>query len=156
MQFISDTICTAPTIESIQSLEEYYRILLPDQYKRFLVDCNGGCPVETFLSVEGKRYVLERFLAVFAEDENLSQEWFDVDVVITALGSLIVEQEDQIGVSLFPVAVLDTRDFICINYMKGFIEGSIVIFNPDYSEIYKPSIKMVAGSFGELLSILPP
>lgn len=120
------------SIEDVQALEYKYEIELPEDYKHFLLNNNGGIPdrvyyiendadlvVNFFLSLGSEKYSLEEYIEAWRE-EGLSGEFVPIG-------------EDAFG------------NLICIA-CKGNKKGQLYFWNHEF-----PEIRLIAPSFNHLL-----
>lgn len=97
---------------------------------------------------------MERFLCLL-EKPIYDQEngEYDIDVVLTAKGELMNEEEDIIGTDVVPIAKLAGDDYICLDYRKK--RGiTVAIWYGGESEEFHPVLRKIANSFSDFLNMI--
>ena len=78
---------------------------------------------------------------------------YDIDVVLTAKGELMNEEEDIIGTDVVPIAKLAGDDYICLDYRKK--RGiTVAIWYGGESEEFHPVLRKIANSFSDFLNMI--
>jgi hypothetical protein len=128
----------------IAALEERLGILLPHDYKMFLMKYNGGLPVPRAFPIEGLKNnpfgVIQEFLGIDCSLETSNLDW-NYKVM-----------KGRLPANLFPIACDDGGDLICLS-ISGPDAGSVVFWDchteppvPSYENVYR-----IASSFGRFL-----
>ena len=96
---------------------------------------------------------MERFLCLL-EKPIYDQEngEYDIDVVLTAKGELMNEEEDIIGTDVVPIASLSGDDYVCLYYHKK--NQSVAIWYGGESEEFHPVLRKIANSFSDFLNMI--
>ena len=132
----------------IEEFEELFKISIPEAYKTFLVNENGGRPVPATILLKTddseRPFDVEEFLRLEPEDET----WGLRSVRLTCL--------DRIPSELLAIARDGGEDFICIG-LSGKRVGEIYIWwsegqcYPDEEPTFE-NVEKIADSFGEFIS----
>ncbi len=124
-------------IESIKELEEKYNIILPIQYKNFLLKYNGGYPEFSLFKISEKQRedIVNVFYGVNNEYDNIAQY---LDYL-----------EDIIPKEFIPIADDPSGNQICLG-ISGIYVGKIYFLIHDmYSDEKMDSLIFLANSFDE-------
>ena len=155
MKIDNNSIVTPlPTDELIEAFENDSRVELRQDYKCFLKKYNGAIPETNMFTFKRRKYLVERFLCLL-EKPIYDQEngEYDIDVVLTAKGELMNEEEDIIGTDVVPIAKLAGDDYICLDYRKK--RGiTVAIWYGGESEEFHPVLRKIANSFSDFLNMI--
>ena len=149
-----------PTEDLIKDFEEGYRVKLPNEFKRFLLEYNGAVPITYILPLDSNEYVIERFLCLLNDYKEHEDGDYVIGVVISQIFDRLTDSEDIIGMDVIPIAFLFGGDFICLDYRKEGIDYRenenpiVVIWDHEESEESKPVTKKVADSITEFFDML--
>lgn len=139
-----------PSQELIAKEEGYWHIKLPNDYKKFIEKYNGVAPLQNEFSVNGRKYLIERFLPILENSENNEFGEYDIDVVLTELDERLISDEDLIGVELLPIATLFAGDFLALDYVKNRENPSLSIWVHDESADLEPITIAAFDTFTQL------
>jgi hypothetical protein len=128
------------TDELIALREKRWRKKLPNSFKSFIKDNNGGIPTKEMIVKD--KWVIERFLCIVPKISDSKNGNWDIDAVITKYDEFMVFDKDSLGYDLIPFAQLNHDSLLCLCYENE--EPSVVIwqlegsseFNPRYIKIY--------------------
>lgn len=99
-------------------------------------------------------YVIEKFLCVLNDSESdLTNGWYDVEVVITQLSERLTDDEDLVGIHIVPIAALFSGDFVCLDFRETE-EPTVVIWFHEESEEFSPVTRKVASNLSEFFGML--
>ncbi len=135
------------TIDIINAREKKWKVVLPESFKKFMLDNNGIIPDERITIKTG--IALEKFLCivpVIAESPNATD---DIDVVIAKYDEFMVFDEDSVGPDLIPFARLSGDKLLCLCYEDK--NPQIAVWSFEGSEDFVPNYKKVYSSFDEFL-----
>ena len=142
-----------PTEDLIKDFEEGYRVKLPDEFKRFLLEYNGAIPITDVFVLDSSKYIIQRFLCLLDDYEINEFGIYDMGVVITPIIDYLTDSSNIIGLDVIPIVSLVGGDFICLDYRKNE-NPIVVIWDKAESEESKPVIKRVADSITEFFDML--
>ncbi|KQV56776.1 MULTISPECIES: SMI1/KNR4 family protein [unclassified Caulobacter] len=154
MEFDPATILPAPPPEHLETLEDYYEVQLPEDYKRFVLSHNGAIPRARRFDAAGVERLIERFLPVLADAEDHPLGWLELEVVASQLDSRLTDDPDGETVTLIPIATLFAGDFLVVDYRASALEPTIGLWDHEQSEDFAPAVTTVAKTFSELLAML--
>lgn len=143
-----------PSEELINKEEQYWKVIIPDDYRNFISKNNGCVPIEKIFMFEKDKYVIERFLCIIEDTKNHEMGMYDIDVNLTMLDARLITDEDLVGAELVPIAALFGGDFVCLDYYENRENPQIAIWYNDESEDLAPSTNTIANSFEEFLNML--
>lgn len=147
----------APSRNIIEHTEEYFEIQFPAEYIAFLQKNNGAIPITQEFLYNGHEYAIERFLCLLDDDlrDQLEDEsWSEIRVVMTELDEFLVDDEDQTGMTIVPIAVLFAGDYVCLDYRENADKPQICIWSHEESDEFDPVTYKVADSFTDFLNML--
>lgn len=139
-----------PSQELIAKEEGYWHIKLPNDYKEFIAKYNGVVPLQNEFSINGRKYLIERFLPILENPENNEFGEYDIDVVLTELDERLISDEDLIGIELLPIATLFAGDFLVLDYAKNRENPSLSIWLHDESADLEPITVAAFDTFTQL------
>ena len=146
------TKLNAPSEKLLLTVEKYYRIIFPKNYKLFLKNWNGAVPITNTFVFDGHEYLIENFLSLLGD--GTEKRWDDIEVIITEIGSRLSNDENQIGKKIIPIASLFAGDFVCLDFRNGLENPSICIWYHEQSAPFRAVTKKIANSFDEFLNML--
>jgi hypothetical protein len=123
--------------EDVQSFEHQYEIELPEEYKQFLLNNNGGIPDKVYYTENDADLVINFFLSLGSEKYSIEEyikDW----------------RQEGLANELVPIGEDAFGNLICIS-CKGDNKGQVYVWNHELSEI-----RLIAPSFNYLLSNLKP
>jgi SMI1-KNR4 cell-wall len=154
----STLILPLPSDELFERKEKNWRLKLPEDFKSFLKENNGGKPViDTFSCKEnGHEYAIDRFLCILENPKNNENDLgvYDIDVTLTQLEDRLTDNEDLIGAEILPIAVLFAGDFVCLDFREDNTHPCVCVWSHEESGELEPVTYMTASSFGEFISLL--
>lgn len=143
-----------PTLEVIERRERKWRQKLPEGYKNFLLDFNGGIPEQKTFEYNLREYVVTRFLCILDDYRENRYGWYDVSVVESQLSERLTANLDLIGVEMLPIAELFSGDYLCMDFRDSKEFPCICVWNHEESVEFDPVTYKVAESFSEFLKML--
>jgi hypothetical protein len=139
--------------ERLSKIEKFNRVILPDDYKKFIRDNNGGRPEENILVALGNEFVVQRFLSIIENPTESQYGDYDIEVVLTQLDERLSDNPDLLGNELIPIASLFGGDFVCLDFKhKG--EPKVVIWFHEESDEFSPVVRNVAETFNLFINML--
>lgn len=102
-----------PTLDLLSEEEDFWNVKLPNDYKKFLINYNGGIPEQNSFIVHSRTYAIDRFLCVLEESDENVESIYDIDVILTRIEERLTANEDLVGVELLPIAILFNGDYVC-------------------------------------------
>jgi hypothetical protein len=131
--------------EMLRGAELLFGVTLPADYRECVRVNHGGHPEPNDFTVRGGRRPWRSCLAVL-----LSLDWRRPENVWSVLANLAVD--GQLPEGLFPIAEDGGGDFLCLDFRGGPAAPPVVYWSHDVGG--EEGVLPVAGSFGELLSLL--
>lgn len=89
-----------PTDELLAEKERKWRLVLPVDYRNFIVNYNGGTPKEKTFECNKHNYAVTRFLCILKQVQETQNGWYDIGVVEAQIGERLTNNEDLIGVEI--------------------------------------------------------
>ena len=155
MIIINDTrILPLPSEKIIAEKEIEWRLVLPIDYKNFLIKYNGGIPNENSFECNGHNYAITRFLCVLKNANESHNGRYDISVVESLIGERLTDNEDLIGIEVLPIAELFAGDYVCLDYRNNQEKPSVCVWSHENSEEFSPVTYKVADSFSEFIAKL--
>ncbi len=146
-----------PSEELIAEKERVWRLKLPEDYRNFIMEFNGGEPVERvfdFGKNKNVNHVIIRFLCIL-DDANIGPDgWFDISVVDAQIGERLTDNEDVIGIDVLPIAELFAGDYLCLDFRKDGNAPEVCVWFHEESGDFGPALYKVAISFSEFIEML--
>ena len=87
-----------PTDELLAEKERKWRLVLPADYRNFVVNYNGGIPNEKSFECNKHNYAVTRFLCILKNVQETQNGWYDISAVESQIGERLTDNEDLIGV----------------------------------------------------------
>ncbi|MBC1792944.1 SMI1/KNR4 family protein [Listeria booriae] len=150
----ASNILPLPTEDVISNEEFMWRVKLPEKYKSFLIENNGGVPVEKLFIANNHSYAIDRFLCVLEDTENNDLGEYDIDVTLTKIEERLTDNEDLIGVDLLPIAILFAGNYLCLDYRESKDIPKLCVWDHEESGELDPVVYFVANSFEEFINSL--
>ena len=97
-----------PSDELLAEKERKWRLVLPKDYKDFIVNYNGGIPDEKSFECNNHNYEIIRFLCILENVKDTKDGFYDISVVESQIGEMLTDNEDLIGIEVLPVAELSS------------------------------------------------
>ncbi len=155
MTILNSTIIQpTPTEELITEKEKNWRLILPTDYKNFIMNYNGGIPYEKSFECNNNNYAITRFLCILKNAHATQNGWYDISVVESQIGERLTDNEDLIGVEVLPIAELFAGDYVCLDYRKNKYEPSICVWNHEESTDFAPVTYKAADTFSEFVKMI--
>lgn len=142
-----------PDEERISRLEESWGVKLPEEYRKSLIEDNGGVPSKKNFKVGNRLRMIERFLCIKEKNTSDDYAYYDINVVITQVEERLASDPDQNGDELIPIADLFAGDLLCLDYRESS-SPSIVIWLHEESIEWEPVTEKVADTFSEFIDML--
>lgn len=143
-----------PSAELLTEREKKWRLVLPEDYKEFIVKYNGGIPNEKSFQCNKHNYVIARFLCILKNIQENSKGWYDISVVESQIGERLTDNEDLIGVEVLPIAELFVGDYLCLDYRENKEKPSICVWSHEESGDFAPVTYKVADTFSAFVQML--
>ena len=132
MTIQNDTIIQPiPTDELLAEKGRKWRLVLPTDYRNFIVNYNGGIPNEKSFECNKHNYAVTRFLCILKNVQETQNGWYDISVVESFAG-----------------------DYVCLDYRKSKEKPSICIWSHEKSGDFDPVTYKVADTFSEFVEML--
>jgi len=145
----------APSNQTIQNFETFYRVLLPQSFITFISAYNGAIPEKLIISANGQERLVEKFLCLL---ENPSDEpvegQYDIGVVITQIEDRLTDDEDLIGANIIPFAAIFGGDFLCMDFRNNPENPNIILWDHNESDELDPVTYDVSVSFSDFFSAI--
>lgn len=156
IKILSESILSAPSEETITSIQDEFEILFPKDYIDFIRKNNGAVPVTNKFLYHNHEYFIERFLCLLSVEQanHLTEGCYDIGVVTLELEERLVSDEEDTGVSIIPVAALFAGDFVCLDFRNSLKKPEICIWYHEESEEFSPKTKKIADTFTEFLKMI--
>ena len=143
-----------PDAELLAQKEKNWRLVLPADYRDFIVKYNGGIPNEKSFACSGHNYAITRFLCMLKNVQESPNGWYDISVVESQIGERLTDNEDLIGVEVLPIAELFAGDYVCLDYRTDKENPCICVWNHEESEDFNPVTIKVSDTFSEFVQML--
>ncbi len=143
-----------PTDELLKEKERKWRLILPMDYRNFIINYNGGIPNEKMFECNGHGYAVTRFLCVLKNIRETQDGWYDISVVESQIGERLTDNEDLIGVEVLPIAELFGGDYVCLDYRINKENPSVCVWNHEESDDFDPVTYKVTDSFAQFIEML--
>jgi len=144
----------APPPGHLETLEDYYGVQLPEDFKRLVQNHNGAIPRARRFDAAGAERLIERFLPILADAEDHPLGWLELEVVASQLDARLTDDPAGETITLIPIAALFAGDFLVLDYRAPSTEPTIGLRNHEQSEDFAPAVTPVARTFSEFLSML--
>ena len=151
---IKEKVLPLPTKEYLHEMEDDWELALPEKYKDFLLNYNGGIPIEQCFSIYGHEYMIERFLSILSDYKDNSLGDYDITVTESQLCERLTDDPNSTGLQKLPIAVLFAGDFLCLDYKESTNHPSVCVWYHDASYEFRPAIKKIADSFEQFIEML--
>lgn len=143
-----------PSEELLAEREKKWRVVLPIDYREFIVTYNGGIPNEKSFTYNKHEYTIKRFLYILKNIQESPYGWYDISVVESQIGERLTDNEDLIGVEVLPIAELLTGDYVCLDYRKNKEKPCICVWSHKESRDFAPVTYKVSDTFSEFVEML--
>lgn len=142
-----------PTIELIQQKERAWHLNLPEDYKSFIMENNGGVPYKGIFCHKKEERLITRFLCMLAKPKENLLGWYDIDVVESQIGERLTDDLDLVGVDVLPIAEVFGGDYICLDYRLDKLNPTVSLWNHELSGESAPYTEKVCRTFTEFLKM---
>ena len=79
MKILNDSVVEPrPSDELMRKEEKVWRVILPKEYRDFILDNNGGIPYEKSFRCNGHEYAVDRFLCILDSSEQNKFDSYDI------------------------------------------------------------------------------
>lgn len=143
-----------PSEELLLEKERKWRLTLPEDYRKFIVEYNGGIPEQKSFECNGHSYAVTRFLCIIKNYRENSYGAYDISVVESQIGECLTDNEDLIGIEVLPIAELFGGDYVCIDYRERKDAPSVCVWSHEESDEFEPVTYKVSNSFSEFIELL--
>lgn len=143
-----------PSNDLLLKKEKKWRIILPEDYREFIISNNGGVPNQKSFETDKRIYVITRFLCILSDVSDTSGGWYDISVVESQIGERLTDNENLVGVEVLPIAELFSGDYVCLDYRKNKSKPCICVWNHEKSCEFNPVTYKVANTFTEFVKTL--
>lgn len=143
-----------PDEEFIYRKEKNWRVKLPIEYRKMLLETNGGIPEKRQFMCGKQARLLVRFLCILKDTGCDDYGCYDIDVILTQLEGRIVSDPELVGAEIIPIAELFAGDLACLDYRENKEIPSVCVWFHEESEEYEPVTYKVADSFDEFMDML--
>lgn len=150
----STIIYPLPTNELFERKEKMWRVTLPESFRTFMEQFNGGKPINGEFLCNNHSYLIDRFLCFLKEPRKNELGVYDIDVTLTQLEERLTDNEDLIGVDLLPIAVLFAGDFVCLDYRNNKQNPEVCVWKHEESFELAPVTCYITESFEQFLEII--
>lgn len=150
----STVVQPTPNMELLAEKERKWRLILPEDYRDFVVNYNGGIPNEKSFQCNRHNYAITRFLCILKNVQETSNGWYDISVVESQIGERLTDNEDLIGVEVLPIAELFSGDYVCLDYREDKENPCICVWSHEESGDFAPVTYKIANTFLEFLGML--
>lgn len=154
MEFDPASILTPPNPAHIKTLEDYYEVEFPSDYKQFVQRFNGAVPRTNKFDAAGLERIVERFLPILEDAENDPAGWAEVEVVASQLDSRLSDDENGENINLIPIAALFAGNFVVLDFRGGPADPTVGFWDHELSDDFAPAVTPVAPTFSAFLSML--
>ena len=130
----------------LRELESRFNIILPDEYRQFILINNGGTPMPNvfeFIDTEGKKSnsLVHYFLAIYDGNgfDNIEQNY------------LLYISEKRIPSDIFPIAEDPFGNMVCVSVASGDY-GKVYFWDHELEfEDNYGNLSLIANSFNEFI-----
>lgn len=143
-----------PSAELLAEKERKWRVVLPADYREFIMKYNGGIPNEKSFSCNNRHYAVTRFLCILKNVQETPEGWYEIGVVESQIGERLTDNEDLIGMEVLPIAELFAGDYACLDYRENKEKPCVCVWSHEESEEFSPVTYKAADTFSEFIGIL--
>ena len=143
-----------PSNELLMEKEKKWKLILPMDYKKFIMNYSGGIPNEKSFECKKRKYTITRFLCVLKNVQENQSGWYDISVVESQIGERLTDNEELIGIELLPIAELITGDYVCLDYRENKESPSICVWSDKESENFIPVTYKISDTFSEFVEMV--
>lgn len=143
-----------PSVELLAEKEKKWRLVLPNDYKAFITQNNGGIPYKKSFKCNNRNCVVIRFLCILKNVQENQNGWHDISVVESQIGERLTNNEDLIGVEVLPIAELFAGDYVCLDFRLNRDKPGICVWSHEESGELDPITYKIADSFTDFIGML--
>ncbi|MCM1179627.1 MAG: SMI1/KNR4 family protein [Clostridium sp.] len=140
-----------PSAELLAEKERKWRLVLPADYRDFIIKYNGGIPNEASFECGGRSYAITRFLCILQNVQESPHGIYDIGAVESQIGERLTDNEDLIGIEVLPIAELFAGDYVCLDYREDQGKPCICVWSHEESGDFEPVTYKVANTFSEFV-----
>lgn len=144
----------AVTLDEIRKRENAWKVALPTAYVSFLLEENGGEPMNRHFGCGDDICVIERYLSIIPDTSCSDVGMYDIDVVLTQVDERIVCDGEKLGYDIIPIAALYGGDLLCLDYRENAARPEICVWDHEDSNEFDPLTYYVCESWQELLAMV--
>ena len=143
-----------PNIELLAEKEKKWRLVLPNDYREFIMQYNGGKPNQNSFECNQHSYTITRFLCILKNIQDTRSGWYDISVVESQIGERLTDNEDLVGIEVLPIAELFAGDYVCLDFRKQEDMPCVCVWSHEESGDFEPVTYKVASTFSEFIQML--
>lgn len=143
-----------PSDALLTEKERKWRVVLPADYKDFIMNYNGGIPNERSFESKKRSYAINRFLCILKKFQENKNGWYDISVVDAQIGERLTANEDFIGIEVLPIAELFAGDYVCLDYRENKEKPCICVWSHEESGDFTPVTYKIADTFSDFIKML--
>lgn len=147
-------IYPTPSNELLVEKEKKWRLVLPFDYKQFIMQYNGGIPNKKLFKYNKRNYIVTRFLCILTNVQETQYGWYDISVVESQIGDRLTYNEDLIGIEILPIVQLCAGDYVCLDFRQSKNNPSVCVWSHEESDEYNPITYKITDSFSEFIEML--
>lgn len=142
-----------PDEERISKLEKAWGVKLPEEFRKSLMEDNGGIPEKRNFQCGKRTRMIERFLCIKEKNTDEDYACYDINVVLTQVEERIISDPDLVGYEIIPIAALFAGDLLCFDY-RGSNTPAVCVWLHEESNEWEPVTEKVSESFSEFMDML--
>jgi hypothetical protein len=147
------TALTPPSDALVAEFEDANDVTLPTSFVALLRTANGATPLRPLLETPRRQRVVERFLCLL-DDYKTPEGAYDMNVVMTQIDERLGDDEEEVGNSIIPFAVLFAGDFVCLDFRNDRAAPTVCVWYHEESTTFRPLVETIAPSFDAFLAML--
>jgi hypothetical protein len=155
VKVVADSAHPAPSEARIARFESENGVSLPPDYRAFLRRNNAARIATSVFSDGSRERLIVRLLGILDDERAAGPDgWADLDVVLSQIGTRLCEGESALYPSLVPIAELFAGDFLCLDFRRTPQSPSVVIWDHERSDDFRPVTIPIAASFTAFARLL--
>jgi len=147
------TALTPPSDVLIARFEADHRLRFPSSFLHLLRVGNGAVPLRPRVDSSRRERYVERFLCLL-DDYRTPDGPYDLRAVTTQLDGRLGDDEEEVGTSILPFAVLFAGDLVCLDYRDDPDAPNVCIWYHEESTEFHPVVETIAPSFDAFLAMM--